>query len=110
MTHRVVILESAETDLKEIRRYIVAHFSQNTWVETYTKLKQAIRKSSDFPLSGQSLNELRDLNMTQFRQAISGVNRVIYEVRDETIYVHVICDTRKDLVSLLHSRLLRHGF
>ncbi|CAB3779936.1 type II toxin-antitoxin system RelE/ParE family toxin [Pararobbsia alpina] len=109
MTHRVVFLGAAEADLKEIRRYIVARFNQTTWSETYSKLKQTIRNLSDFPLSGLNVDEIRDLNMTQFRQAISGANRVIYEVRDETIYIHVICDTRKDLVSLLHSRLLRSG-
>jgi toxin ParE1/3/4 len=107
MTHRVVFLESAQADLKDIRRYIVAHFNQNTWVETYTKLKQTIRNLSDFPLTGPNIHELRELNMTQFRQVISGADRVVYERRDDAIYIHLICDTRKDLVSLLHSRLLR---
>jgi toxin ParE1/3/4 len=107
MTHRVVVLKSAEADLKDIRRYIVARFNQTTWTETYSKLKETIRNLSDFPLSGLNVDELRELNMTQFRQAVSGANRVIYEVRDATIYIHVICDARRDLVSLLHSRLLR---
>jgi toxin ParE1/3/4 len=107
MTHRVVILGSAEEDLKDIRRYIVMRFNQATWTDTYLKLKQTIRNLSQFPHSGSSVDELRDLNMTQFRQALSGPNRVIYEVHGETIYVHVVCDARMDLTSLLHRRLLR---
>lgn len=42
-------------------------------------------------------------------KVISGANRVIYEVRDETLYIHVICDSRMDLTALLHWRLLRSG-
>ena len=34
------------------------------------------------------------------------MNRVIYEVREQTVYIHIIADTRKDLQSLLIKRLL----
>ncbi len=107
MTHRVVILESAEDDIREIRRYIVSQFGQTTWGHTYSTLKQTIRRLSDFPDSGSRVDELRELNMTQFRQAISGSNRVIYQLTDDMVYVHVVCDSRMDLTSLLHRRLLR---
>ncbi|RBJ69345.1 type II toxin-antitoxin system RelE/ParE family toxin, partial [Pseudomonas sp. MWU12-2534b] len=36
----------------------------------------------------------------------SGMNRVIYEVRDKTVFVHIIVDSRKSLPSLLMKRLL----
>jgi toxin ParE1/3/4 len=62
---------------------------------------------SDFPDSGSRVDELRELNMNQFRQAISGSNRVIDLIADDTVYVHVVCDSRMDLTSLLHRRLLR---
>jgi plasmid stabilization system protein ParE len=107
MTHRVVILESAEDDIREIRRYVVSQFGQITWSQTYSTLKQTIRRLADFPDSGSRVDELRELNMTQFRQAISGSNRVIYQIADEMVYVHIVCDSRMDLTSLLHRRLLR---
>jgi toxin ParE1/3/4 len=107
MTHRVVILEAAEDDIREIRRYIVSQFGQRAWGQTYSKLKQAIRRLSDSPDSGSRVDELHDLNMTQYRQAIAGLNRVIYQVSENTVFVHVVCDTRMDLTSMLHRRLLR---
>jgi len=36
-----------------------------------------------------------------------GMNRIIYEVRDETLYIHIICDARRDLRTLLLRRVLR---
>jgi hypothetical protein len=50
---------------------------------------------------------LRELNMTEFRQTISGAHRVIYQVADNMVYVHIVCDLRMDLTALLHRRLLR---
>ena len=49
------------------------------------------------------------LNLTQYRQILSGMNRIIYEVRQETIYIHAVCDTRKDMKTLLMKRMLRVG-
>ena len=51
--------------------------------------------------------ELSDFGGLNFREALSGQNRVIYEVRDDTIYIHVVTDTRRDLRTLLQKRLLR---
>jgi len=103
----VVILESAEQDLKELRRYIVKNFSLDTWHSTYAKLKQSIRHLKTFPQLGDVPEALESLNMCQYRQIISGMNRIIYEVRQETIYIHIIADSRRDMKTLLARRLLR---
>jgi toxin ParE1/3/4 len=34
------------------------------------------------------------------------MNRIIYEVRDDTAYIHVVCDARRDLQSLLMKRIV----
>jgi toxin ParE1/3/4 len=60
-----------------------------------------------YPEGGGIPDELANLNLIQFRQIISGMNRIIYEVRGDVAYVHVICDTRKDLRNLLMKRMLR---
>ena len=104
---RVVLLASAEQDLKELRRYIVKNFSLATWQKTYDKLKASIGNLADFPLLGAIPEELETLNLTQYRQIFSGKNRVIYEVRQDTVFIHVIMDTRRDMVSFLMARLVR---
>jgi plasmid stabilization system protein ParE len=107
MSFQVVFLKSAEQDLKELRSYIVKNFGKDTRQASYTKIKDAVNTIQTLPLGGSVPNELESLNLTQYRQVISGMNRIIYEVRQETIYIHIICDTRKDMKSLLTRRLLR---
>jgi plasmid stabilization system protein ParE len=107
MNYRIVFLASAEQDLKELKRYIAKNFSPKAWHSTYGKLKESIFNLKAFPLSGATPEELAQLNLTQYRQVISGMNRVIYEVRQDTIYIHIMADTRKDMKSLLAQRILK---
>lgn len=104
---KVVILESAEHDLKELRSYLIKNFSAETWQNTYDKIKAVIRNLKTFPDAGAIPDEFEKLNLSQYRQVISGMNRIIYEVRQDTLYIHIITDTRRDLTSLLTRRLLR---
>jgi len=104
---KIVILQSAETDLTELRTYLIGRFSPQTWQSTYTGLKAAIRHLATLPYSGSIPEEIERLNLGQYRQALSGMNRIIYEVRGQTIYIHIICDSRRSLPALLMKRLLR---
>ena len=104
---KVVILDSAEQDLKDLRSYVVKNFSLATWLKTYNKLKESIRNLAAFPLLGAVPPELESLNMNQYRQIISGMNRVIYEPRADAVYIYMVVDTRRDLETLLMQRLMR---
>ncbi|CAI8834646.1 MULTISPECIES: type II toxin-antitoxin system RelE/ParE family toxin [Pseudomonas] len=106
MSLKVVILQSAQTDLKELRTYLIKQFSSQTWQSTYADLKIAILGLADLPYSGSIPEEIEKLNLGQYRQIISGMNRVIYEVREKTVFVHIIANSRKSLPSLLMKRLL----
>ena len=106
MSLKVVILQSAQTDLKELRTYPIKQFSSQTWQSTYADLKTAILGLADLPYSGSIPEEVEKLNLGQYRQIISGMNRVIYEVREKNVFVHIIVDSRKSLPSLLMKRLL----
>ncbi|MCG1054587.1 hypothetical protein KQH49_06280 [Mycetohabitans sp. B5] len=59
------------------------------------------------PQSGVVPEELVDCNPQQYRQVISDMNRILYEVWDTIIYLHIICDIRRDMRTLLSRRLLR---
>ena len=104
---RLVILESAEQDLKELRSYIVKNFPQDTWQKTYGRLKESIRNLATFPLLGATPPELEVVNLSQYRQIISGMNRIVCEPRADAVYVYMIVDTRRDMKSLLLQRLMR---
>ena len=104
---KVVVLDSAEQDLKDLRSYVVKNFSQTTWLKTYSKLKESIRNLATFPLLGAVPPELETLNLNQYRQIISGMNRIVYEPRADAVYIYMIVDTRRDLETLLMQRLMR---
>ncbi len=104
---RAVFLRAAEDDLSELRRYIVKCFGNSTWLETLDQIKQSVRTLMDFPLCGDIPEELVELGLSQYRQVISGKNRIIYEIREQTIYIHVVCDVRREMRNLLGRRLLR---
>lgn len=103
----IVFLESAERDLHALRSYLVKNFSGEIWRDTYGKLKQTIRRLKDFPLSGSVPEEIKNLGLSHYRQVVSGMNRIIYEVRQDTIFIHMIVDVRRDMTTLLTQRLLR---
>ena len=106
MTCKVVFLPAAEQDLKTLRAYVFKHFGKSTWLASYSKIKASVEVIQTFPESGQIPEELTRLNLAQYRQIISGMNRIIYEVRQGTAYIHLVCDTRQDLSTLLTRRLL----
>ncbi|QJI34492.1 MULTISPECIES: type II toxin-antitoxin system RelE/ParE family toxin [unclassified Pseudomonas] len=107
MNFRVEILHSAKSDLKEIKSYLTRQFSAASWQQTYDSLKQALRRIETQPYAGSMPEEIERLNLSQYRQVVCEMNRIIYEVRDKTIYVHIIADTRKNLQSLLLKRLIQ---
>ena len=107
MSFQIVFLKSAEHDLKELKVYMVKNFGKDTWQASYIKIKDAVNTIGTFPLGGNVPEELERLNLTQYRQVAAGMNRILYEVRQEIIYIHIVCDARKDMKSLLTRRLLR---
>lgn len=103
---KVVFLRSAEADLKDLRHYILKNFGATVWASSYGKIKDSVAMIEAHPQAGRIPEELENLSTAQYRQVVSGMNRIIYEVRLDTAYIHLICDTRRDLKSLLMRRLM----
>jgi plasmid stabilization system protein ParE len=107
VAYNVVFLQQAELDLKELKHYLETNFSPAVWQESYKKIKALVNKLKDFPQMGGIPPELETLHINQYRQVISGANKIIYEMRNQTIYIHLVCDMRRDMKALLTKRLLR---
>ena len=104
---KVYFLAGAEADLKELRRYILQNFGEVAWRDSYRKIKDSVRRLQTAPESGPIPDELADLHLSQYRQVVSGLNRILYEVRGNALYIHLVCDSRRDIKTLLNRRLLR---
>lgn len=103
----VVFLHSAEQDLLELKDYILKNFGATAWRASYRKIRDATTRLKRFPHEGHVPEELARLDIAQYRQVIAGMNRIIYEIRGDTLFIHVVCDTRKEMRALLARRLLR---
>lgn len=101
------ILPTARIGIDELKSYIVRTFGWETWRQTSMQLQETITHIRRFPATGHTPDELEGLFEDSFRQILSGKNRIIYQVREDTVFIHLVIDARRDLPSLLHRVLLR---
>lgn len=106
MSVRVVVLRGAEDDLGELRRYVHHRFGAKVWKQTLKTVRAAVARIAAHPDAGAVPDELAPLGLGQFRQAMAGANRVVYERRGDMAYVHLVCDARRDLKAVLMRRLM----
>ena len=104
---KVVFLRDAEADLHDLRSYFIHQFSTTAWHAHFRKLKQTILKLAEFPQMGSVPDEIAHLGLSRYRQVIAGQTRVIYEIQSDAIVIHIVCDTRRNMRTLLTQRLLR---
>lgn len=106
MTVQVVVLQGAEADLHELRHYLLRRFGTSRWRDSRQAIARALARIASQPHAGKLPEELLALNLAQYRRVLAGMNRIIYELRGDVAYVHVICDVRRDLRALLLRRIL----
>lgn len=73
-------MKSTKLDLKELQGCMVKNFRKDAWQASYAKIKDAVHTTGTIPLGGSVPEELERLNLTQYRQVVSGMNRTIHEV------------------------------
>jgi toxin ParE1/3/4 len=104
---KVVFLESAELDIKELKAYVVKKFGKDVWATGYQEIKTIVTSVANGTITGKVPFELLDLNVQKYRQVLTTMNKIIYEVIDDTVYIHIVCDQRRDFATLLMQRLFR---
>ncbi|PVX61360.1 type II toxin-antitoxin system RelE/ParE family toxin [Paraburkholderia unamae] len=101
------VLPTARIGIDELRSYIVRTFGWDTWRQTSARLQETIAHIRQFPESGHVPVELEGFFEDSFRQVLSGNNRILYQVRGDTVFLHLVVDVRRDLPSLLQRIVLR---
>ncbi|WP_029049529.1 type II toxin-antitoxin system RelE/ParE family toxin [Cupriavidus sp. amp6] len=104
---KVKLLDSGKAELKRVRRYVVDAFGMAVWEESYAQIQASITRVREFPECGHVVDELSGLTADRFREVPCGKNRTIYEIRDDTIYVHLIVEQRRALTALLQKIILQ---
>ncbi|WP_028204680.1 type II toxin-antitoxin system RelE/ParE family toxin [Paraburkholderia nodosa] len=101
------VLPTARIGIDELRSYIVRALGWETWRQTSVQLQDTIAQIRQVPESGHLPAELEGFVGDTFRQVLAGKNRIIYQVRDDTVFIHLVIDTRRDLQALLQRIVLR---
>ena len=107
MTVRVEILAGARGDLKQSRGYIRRKFGQEAVGKFLATMRSELQALANDDKTGAIPDELANLGRSDIRQKLVGQNRVIYQTTQDTIFVHIICHSRRDLTTLLQQRSLK---
>lgn len=103
---RIVFLERARTDYQEIKNAFKARHSAARFQQFKQAFKHLYVDMERYPMAGVVPDEASLLGL-KIRQRIVEQVRVIYQVEDETIYVHMFIPTQRDFLAHLTERLLR---
>ena len=106
MVYEVLLTLGAERDLSEIHEYIRQSDSPAAAEYVLDRLLEAANRLAESPNRGAFPPELIALGMREFRQIFFKPYRLIYQVLDRRVVVHLIADGRRDMPSLLARRLL----
>lgn len=107
MKYKVNIVKSAEDDLIELYKYIYFNDCEENADKIYSKLEEKILSLQEFPNRGHIPKELKLLGIEEFLEINYKLHRIIYQIIDETIFIHCVLDSRRDIQKLLQERLIR---
>jgi plasmid stabilization system protein ParE len=110
-TWQVTHSKLADSDIKEIVRFILKREGPGMAKTMLHRLLTAKENLSTLPGRNRIPPELERINIYTFREILIGPYRMIYEIRENenTVYVHMVVDGRRDLPDLLTGRLLGLG-
>ena len=106
MPFQVQLTHDAARDLEEISNYIDRHDSPARADYVLQRIERAFQGLSEYPHRGSYPRELLNIGIREYREVLFKPYRIIYRVIDDTVYVLLIADGRRDMQTLLQRRLL----
>ena len=96
----------ARNDLLQLRRYVIGRFDAATWSRSLADLRDRVALLADQPRLGTVPPELAELGIDRYLELAVGRNRLIYELRDDTVFILLVVDHRRDFQTVLARRVL----
>lgn len=106
MNRKVIILDVAKPDFREIKAYVESQFGGLVWGEVNQEFKAAIKAIGTHPETGKEIEMLKELGVGNFRFKLVRQTRIIYEYNERQVIVHMFIHTRRDFRTQLVKRLL----
>ncbi len=92
----------APYDLEDLRRDSAASADH-----VLDRIEKTLANLSEHPRRGSYPKELLDIGIREYREIFFKPYRIIYRAVENTVYVMVIADGRRDMRALLEQRLLQ---
>ena len=105
MSHKVIILDVAKPDFREIRSYVQKDFGDAVWNDVNQEFKDMFRKISAHPENGKDIQELKEVGVQNFRFRMVRQTRIVYEFNASEVLIHMFIQTRRDFRTHLMNRL-----
>ncbi|MCY4384799.1 MAG: type II toxin-antitoxin system RelE/ParE family toxin [Nitrospinae bacterium] len=106
MPFAVHLTEDAARDLEDICETIERRDSPAGAAHVLDRIEEAFTGLCEHPRRGAFPKELLDIGIREYREVFFKPYRIIYRVREESVYVLLIADGRRDMRTLLERRLL----
>jgi toxin ParE1/3/4 len=106
MPFAVLLTIDAARDLNEHYDYIALHDSPQKADYVLNQIEKTFSTLSEFPERGVYPQELLKIGIREFREIFFKPYRIIYRVMEQNVYVLVIVDGRREMMSLLQRRLI----
>jgi len=101
----VLLTEDAAIDLEDIYSYISEHDSPHKAEHVLDQIESKFVSLSEIPERGVHPKELSNLGIRDYREIFFKPYRIIYRVEGDNVYVYLIVDGRRDMLTLLQRRL-----
>ena len=106
MSCQVFLTRDAVRDLEELDEFLATSESAEKADYVLNKIEAVLQRLSESPERGNRPRELLALGLGDYRQVFFKPYRIIYTIRRKDVYVLLIADCRRDMETLLQSRLL----
>ncbi|MCD6589102.1 MAG: type II toxin-antitoxin system RelE/ParE family toxin [Candidatus Fermentibacteraceae bacterium] len=103
----VFLLKDAEDDIYDICTFAAISNSPERADKLFKSLRKTCESLADFPLKGHVPPELERVTVFEYREVRCTSYRIIYRLRNESVFIHCVLDSRRNIQEILHRRLLR---
>ncbi len=104
--YEVRYLTSAQRDLYDLLSFLAVKESPVRAREVLKQIRKLYGQLESIPYRGHVPPELDALGSKGFLEIHFKPYRIIYQVSGQLVYIHIVCDGRRDMQSLRNKRLL----
>lgn len=105
MPRRIVILDSAKVEFRDIKKHVKKEFGDTVWNAVNAEYKNSFTLIKNNPEIGSHIDELKELGIANVRYALVRQTRVAYEFDESSVLIHMLIHTRRDFRTHLFKRL-----